>query len=55
MDVIPTEEYYKTYDGRAMQVSPWEGHPNEEANRIFAEYFIRALKKHPVLQQYKKK
>lgn len=54
MNVISTEDYYKKYDGRVMRVSPWEDHPNEEAHRIFAEYFVRALKQHPVLQQYKK-
>ncbi len=54
MDVIATEEYYKTYDGRKLNVSPWEGHPNEEANRIFAEAFVRRLREHPALQPYKR-
>ncbi|MDY0093173.1 MAG: SGNH/GDSL hydrolase family protein [Candidatus Vecturithrix sp.] len=54
MDVIPTEEYYRKYDGQVMKVSSWEGHPGEEAHKIFAEYFAQALIKHPVLQPYKK-
>ena len=53
MNVISTEEYYQKYTGRVMQVSRWEGHPNEEAHRIFAEYFVRTLKAHPVLQRYR--
>ncbi|GAK48806.1 hypothetical protein U14_00013 [Candidatus Moduliflexus flocculans] len=54
IDVISTEEYYKTYSGRRFAVSPWEGHPNEEAHRIFAEAFARRLREHPALQPYKR-
>jgi hypothetical protein len=54
MDVISTEGYYKTYNGRVMRVSPWDAHPSAEAHTIFAEYFVRALKNHPVLEQYRK-
>ena len=54
MDMISTEEYYKTYSGRRFAVSPWEGHPNEEAHRIFAEAFVRRLREHPALQPYKR-
>ena len=35
-DVIPTDPYYHAYDGRALFVSRWEYHPNEEAHAIFA-------------------
>lgn len=28
--------YYREHDGKTMFVSPWEGHPNEEAYRIWA-------------------
>jgi len=54
MDVISTEEYYKTYSGRRFAVSPWEGHPNEEAHRLFADAFVRRLREHPALQPYKR-
>lgn len=54
MDVIPTEEYYQTYNGKTFMVSEWEGHPNEEAHRLFAEAFVRRLRQHPALQPYKK-
>jgi lysophospholipase L1-like esterase len=40
MDVIPTDEYYRKYDGRALNVSNWEGHPNVEAHGIFARMFL---------------
>jgi hypothetical protein len=53
MNVISTEDYYQKYDGRVMIVSPWDSHPDEEANRIFAQYFTRALKQHPVLEKYR--
>jgi hypothetical protein len=35
-DVIPTEEYYTKYNGYSFVVSHWEGHPDEQANAIFA-------------------
>ncbi len=45
MDVIPTDDYYKQYGNGSVQlyVSRWEGHPNELANRIFAEMIDRHL------------
>jgi len=54
MNVIPTENYYKTYNGQQLHVSKWEGHPNEEANRIFAALFLEQLHQHPALQPYRK-
>lgn len=41
--VIPTDDYYRTYDGRSLAISRWEGHPNEEANAIFATMIANAL------------
>jgi hypothetical protein len=43
MEVVPTESYYQRYDGRDFRVSRWEGHPNEEANAIFAAMLERQL------------
>lgn len=54
MDVIIMEGYYTVYDGRVMKVSPWEGHPSAEAHKTFAEYLVRGLVNHPVLEQYRK-
>ena len=53
INVISTEEYYRACSGRRFAVSRWEGHPNEEAHRIFAEAFVRVLREHPALQPYK--
>lgn len=43
MNVIPTDDYYKQYGNGSVQlyVNKWEGHPNELANRIFAEMIDR--------------
>ena len=54
MDVIETEDYYRQYDKRNFGVSPWEGHPNEEANAIFASMMISTLRTHEALQPYRK-
>ena len=54
INVISSEEYYRAYSGRRFAVSRWEGHPNEEAHRIFAEAFVRVLREHPALQRYKR-
>ena len=45
MEVVPTAPYYEQYGHSNVQlyVSKWEGHPNEVANRIFAEIFARKL------------
>jgi len=43
MDVIATEPYYRKYNGHQFAVSPWEGHPNEWANEIFALMLYRHL------------
>jgi hypothetical protein len=45
MDVIGIEDYYREYAGYGdkLIVSHWEGHPNETANRIFAERFAHRL------------
>jgi hypothetical protein len=43
MNVIPTDEYYREYDGRSLKVSNWEGHPNVEAHGIFARMFLSRI------------
>jgi lysophospholipase L1-like esterase len=43
MNVVPTDEYYRKYDGHAMNVSNWEGHPNVEAHGIFAQMFLSRI------------
>lgn len=46
MQVVPTDNYYALYGGRALVVSPWEGHPSKEAHEIFAEMLVEAVKHH---------
>ena len=43
MNVIPTDDYYRENDGRALHVSNWEGHPNVEAHGIFARMFLSRI------------
>lgn len=51
-DVIPSESYYRDYNGRDFSVSRREGHPNEEANWIWAEMIAGALRSRPDLQPF---
>jgi lysophospholipase L1-like esterase len=51
-DVIPSELFYRDYSGRDFSVSRWEGHPNEEANWIWAEMIADALRRRPDLQPF---
>lgn len=54
MRVIPAE-YIRRNDGRLdWKVSPWEGHPNEKANRVFAEEFAKVLRELFDLQPYRR-
>jgi lysophospholipase L1-like esterase len=52
MDVVPAG-YIREYAGQTWRVSPWEGHPNEKAHAVYAEYLRRYLEKAPVLQKYR--
>jgi lysophospholipase L1-like esterase len=48
--LVPSEGYIRANDGRRdLMVSPWEGHPNEEAHRIFAAELQRAIE--PILRR----
>ena len=53
MTVIPTEEFYKKYEKQSMVVSPWEGHPNAKAHKIFADLFIAHLQSRSDLERYR--
>ena len=55
MTVIDTAPYYERYSGHVMKVSPWEGHPNEEAHRIWADMFFDRLVKSPALARFRGK
>lgn len=53
MAVIPIEKFYKKYDKQSMVVSPWEGHPNARAHKIFADFFIAHLRGRKDLERYR--
>jgi lysophospholipase L1-like esterase len=54
-DVIDVQSYYRAYHGsRNLQVSPWEGHPNELANALFASLIIRSMRAQPALEPYRR-
>lgn len=43
MDVVATDAYAQTWSGFNFRVSPWEGHPNEIANELFADLLYRHI------------
>jgi len=51
-EVIPSEAFYWDYSGRDFSVSRWEGHPNEQANWIWAEMIADVLRTRPDLQPF---
>lgn len=52
--VVPSD-YIRLNDGRLdWYVSRWEGHPNEKANRAFAEEIAKGLVDLPELQPYRR-
>ena len=53
-EVIGTEDYYRRYYNLAMSISPWEGHPNEVANYIWASMLAKELRGRSDLQAFKK-
>ena len=54
MEVVDSTEYYRRFDGQALSVSRWEGHPNREAHTVFAEYLLPALLRTPGLERYRR-
>jgi lysophospholipase L1-like esterase len=52
--VIETEDYYRRYNDQAMNVSRWEGHPNEIANYVWAHMIMTELKARPDLQAFRR-
>ena len=56
MRVIPSEPYIRQNAGHMQdwRVSPWEGHPNERSNRVYAAEFLRVLEQFPALQPYRR-
>jgi len=52
-DLISTLEYNRRFAGSDFRVSPWDGHPNEEVNAIFAAMLGDRLLSRDDLQGYK--
>jgi hypothetical protein len=52
--VIQTEDYFRRYHGQAMNISRWEGHPNEVANYIWATMIAKQLRTRDDLVLFKK-
>jgi hypothetical protein len=50
--VIPIDPFYRNYNKQQMMVSLWEGHPNEEAHKIFADFLVAYLLKRGGLKKY---
>jgi lysophospholipase L1-like esterase len=52
IEIVPSEDFYRRYDGRNFAVSRWEGHPNEEAHAIWASELTDRIRQHPELQRF---
>ena len=53
MTVLNTDEYYRRFsDISPLRVSKWEGHPNEEANAIWALMLEQAVERDTRLAKY---
>jgi hypothetical protein len=53
-EVIPTEDYFRRYHRQIMGISPWEGHPDERANFIWATMIARVLRNRDDLQPFRR-
>jgi hypothetical protein len=54
IELIPTEAYYRRYNNQVMNVSEWEGHPDEVANYIWASMLMERLRQRDDLARYKR-
>jgi lysophospholipase L1-like esterase len=52
--VVATDDYYRRYNERNLRVSPWEGHPDEEAHQIFAAMLYSQVRNLPELAPYRR-
>jgi hypothetical protein len=54
-EVIPSGSFYRDYSGRDFSVSRWEGHPNEEANWLWAKMIADALRNRRDVEPFAKR
>jgi hypothetical protein len=53
IETVPSDDFYRRYDGRSFGVSRWEGHPNEEAHAIWAAELAAAIRPRPELARFR--
>lgn len=53
-ELIPTTDYYVRNNYKVMNVSRWEGHPDEVANYIWASMIANELRRRTDLQAFKR-
>ena len=54
MTVIDTESYYRLFSDKNLQVSRWEGHPNEVANASWAKMIETHLRSRSELKPFER-
>jgi lysophospholipase L1-like esterase len=53
IETVPSDDFYRRYDGRSFSVSRWEGHPNEEAHAIWAAELAAAIRQRRELARFR--
>ncbi len=51
--VVGSQRYFEHFDGQALRVSAWEGHPNEIAHAVFASLLAEPVTELPALEAYR--
>jgi lysophospholipase L1-like esterase len=54
IETVDSEAFYRRYDGRSFRVSRWEGHPNEQANAIWASELADVIRQDPEFARFRK-
>jgi hypothetical protein len=53
IETVPSDDFYRRYDGRSFRVSRWEAHPNEEAHAIWASELAATIRQRPELARFR--
>jgi len=54
MTVVPSDDFFRRYDGESFAISRWEGHPNEEGMAIFSAMLAETLEASGLLDPARK-
>jgi hypothetical protein len=54
IDTVDSEAFYRRFNGRDFKVSRWEGHPNEEAQAIWASMLAQRIRELDVLAPFRR-